>query len=184
VNELLERLRAAWDNLSVRERMILSVLGVMVTGTLLFAAIVNPILSASASASERVDAAENDLDVMTRLRREYESVNARLVGVEQRIRENQDQQNTLTLIESLASGAAVKIDSMEERKSPDHELYRETRVEVSLKNVTLTQVVNLLHRIEASPRQFSVKGLRIKTRKQNDADTLEVAFTVSSFETI
>ena len=93
------------------------------------------------------------------------------------------EQNTLTLLESLGRDARVKIDSMEERKSPDHELYRETRVEVSLKKVTLTQVVSLLHSIESSARQFSVKGLRIKTRTDQE-DTLEVGFTVSSFEAI
>lgn len=183
MSDLWARLQAVWDNLSAQERMLLSILGVLVAGMVLFAAIVNPILSVRAAARERVEAAESDLEVMSRLRREYEAVNARLAGVEQRIRENRDRQNTLTLLESLASGAAVKIDSMEERKSPDHELYRETRVEVSLKNVTLTQVVSLLHSIESSPRQFSVKGLRIKTR-QDQNDTLEVGFTVSSFETI
>jgi len=183
VRDLWARVTAVWDNLSSQERMLLSVLGVMLAGILLFVAIVNPILSAAASARERVEAAEDDLEMMSRLRREYEAVNARLVSVEQRIRDNRDRQNTLTLLESLASGAAVKIDSMEERKSPDHELYRETRVEVSLKNVSLTQVVSLLHSIESSPRQFSVKGLRIKTR-QDQKDTLEVAFTVSSFEAI
>jgi type II secretory pathway component PulM len=183
VSELWARVQAVWDNFSAQERMLLSILGVLLAATLLFLVIVNPILSATASARERVEAAEQDLEVMSRLRREYEAVNARLAGVEERIRANRDQQNTLTLLESLASGAAVKIDSMEERKSPDHELYRETRVEVSLKNVSLTQVVKLLHSIESSPRQFSVKGLRIKTR-QDGNDSLEVAFSVSSFEAI
>ena len=39
-------------------------------------------------------------------------------GVELRIRENQDERNTLTLLETLASTSAVKIESMEERTSP------------------------------------------------------------------
>lgn len=183
MGELWSRFQAVWDNLSGQERMLLSVLGVMLAGVLLFVAIVNPILSSSNSARERVEAAEQDVELMSRLRREYEAVNSRLAGVEQRIRDNRDRQNTLTLLESFASSASVKIDSMEERKSPDNELYRETRVEVSLKNVTLTQIVSLLHSIESAPRQFSVKGLRIKTR-QDQNDMLEVGFTVSSFETI
>ena len=183
MSELWSRLQAIWDNFSGQERMLLSILGVFVAGIVLFLAIVNPILSSKAASRERVEVAENDLEMMSRLRREYGAVNARVAGVEQRIRDNRDRQNTLTLLESLASSAAVKIDSMEERKSPDHELYRETRVEVSLKNVTLTQVVSLLHSIESSARQFSVKGLRIKTR-QDKNDTLEVGFTVSSFEAI
>lgn len=183
MSELLARVQAVWDNFSAQERLLLSTLAVLLGGLLLFIVVINPILSASTNARVRVEAGEKDLEMMLRLRREYEAINVRLVGVEQRIKDNRDKQNTLTTLESLASGANVKIDSMEERKSPDHELYRETRVEVSLKNVTLTQVVSLLHSIESSRRQFSIKGLRIKTRADKD-DTLEVGFTVSSFEAI
>jgi general secretion pathway protein M len=183
VSELGSRFEAVWDNLSAQERMLLSTLGALLGGILLFVAIINPILSTRAEAQARVEVAEQDLEAMLRLRREYEGISARLTGIEERIKQNRDKQNTLTLLESLASEARVKIDSMEERKSPDHEQYRETRVEVSLSKVTLTQVVSLLHNIEASPRQFSVKGLRIKTRTGQD-DTLEVSFTVSSFEAI
>ena len=183
MSELWARLEAIWDNFSAQERLLLSVLGVLISVILIFLAVINPIVSARASALARLEMAEEDLETMIRLRQEYEAINARLVGVEQRIKENRDKQNTLTLLESLARDARVKIDSMEERKSPDNELYRETRVEVSLKKVTLTQVVSLLHSIESSERQFSVKGLRIKTRTDQE-DTLEVGFTVSSFEAI
>lgn len=183
MNELRERLLTMWDTLAPRERMLLSVLGVGLLVTLVFFAGVRPVLSARDTARARVEAAERDLEMMSRLRRDYEEINARLEAVEAQIRQNQDRRNTLTLLESLASAAAVKIDSMEERSSPENDQYRETRVEVSLKNVTLTQVVSLLHNIESSPRQFSVKGLRIKTRGDKD-DLLEVNFTVSTFEAI
>jgi type II secretory pathway component PulM len=183
VNELRERLLNIWDNFAPRERLLLSVLAASLAATLVFVAGVRPVLSAREAAHERVEAAEKELEVMARLRREYEEINARLSAVEAQIRQNQDRRNTLTLLESLASAASVKIDSMEERSSPDNDQYRETRVEVSLKNVTLTQVVSLLHNIETSPRQFSVKGLRIKNRADKN-DLLEVAFTVSTFEAI
>ena len=58
-----------------------------------------------------------------------------------------------------------------------------TQVGVELKEVSLTQAVSFLHSIEASARSFSVKGLRIKTRPDQD-DLLDVSFTVSSFEAI
>ena len=177
MNELWDRLLTAWDNFSSRERLLLSTLGALFGAALLFILIVNPVIAASARAEQRVEAAEDRVAVMTRLRREYDAINGRLAGVEQRIRDNIDRQNTLTLLETLAASSAVKIDSMEERKSPDHELYRETRVEVALKNVTLTQAVSFLHSIESSSRQFSVKGLRIKT-KQEQNDLLDVGFTV------
>ena len=183
MSELWARIGAVWNNLLPRERLLLSTVGGLFGATLIFFAVVNPVLAASSRAQSRVEAAERQLAAMLRLRAEYEAITARLAGVEQRIRENQDKQNTLTLLETLASTSAVKIESMEERNSPDHELYRVTQVEVELKNVTLTQAVSFLHSIEASPRQFSVKGLRIKTRADPD-DLLDVSFTVSSFEAI
>lgn len=183
MNELLSRIETIWVGLSAREKVLVGAVGAMLLVGVLVLAVVNPILGATERARERVEAADLELQTMTRLRREYEAIESRLRGVEERIRQNQDRQNTLTLLESLASSSAVKIDSMEERKSPDHELYRVTRVDVELKNVTLTQVVTFLHGIESSARQFSVKGLRIKTRP-DQKDLLDVSFAVSSFEVI
>ena len=105
----------------------------------------------------------------------------RLEAVEARIRNNRDRTSLLTLLESLAGRASVKIDSMEERKSPPNDHYRETRVEVTLKSVTLTQVVNYLHSVESSGRMLSVKSLRIRTRADDPA-LLDVNFSVSTFE--
>jgi type II secretory pathway component PulM len=183
VNELWARIGVVWEGLLPRERLLLSTVGGLFGATLLFFVIVNPVAGAVSRASERVEAGQQELTAMIRLRREYEAISARLAGVERRIRENRDKQNTLTLLETLASAAAVKIDSMEERKSPNHERYRVTQVGVELKEVSLTQAVSFLHSIEASPRQFSIKGLRIKTRPEPD-DLLDVSFTVSSFEAI
>ena len=183
MSELWGRIRAVWENLSGRERGLVSGLGVAFAFTLLFFAGIRPVAALNERAGIRVEEAEQQLLAMTRLRREYESINGRLAAVEQRIRDNRDKQNTLTLLETLATTSAVKIDSMEERKSPDNEIYRETRVEVALKNVTLTQIVSFLHSIESSTRQFSIKGLRVKTR-QDKSDLLDVNFTVSSFEVI
>ena len=75
---------------------------------------------------------------------------------------------------------------MEERQAGENEQYSETKVEVSLKNVTLTQTVNYLHNIESSDRVLSVKSLRVRNNKKRagDAELLDVTFTVSSFEPI
>jgi type II secretory pathway component PulM len=183
VSELWSRIQTLWEGFSTREKALVSVVGGLLACALLMFAVVNPIIGATDRAHRRVEAAELELETMDRLRREYEAIESRLTVVEERIRQNRDRQNTLTLLESLASSSAVKIDSMEERKSPDHALYRVTRVDVELKKVTLTQVVTFLHGIESSQRQFSVKGLRIKTRPDQN-DLLDVSFAVSSFEVI
>jgi len=107
-------------------------------------------------------------------------VQGRLVAVEERIRSG-PRGEIFTTLEKLAGESAVKIDSMEPRTSPASDAYRETKVQVTLKSVTLAQLVNYLHRIDASEQVLSIKSLRIRARKDKP-DLLDVTFTVSSFE--
>jgi len=181
VAELWARLLAAVDNLSPRERMLVSLVGGVLATMLLYFAVITPLLSIRDRASARVETAEQQIETMLRLRRDYDDFAGRLELVESRIRANRDSRNLLTLLETLASQSGVKIDSMQERQASDNERFRETRVEVDLKNVTLTQTVKYLHNIELSDRQLSVKGLRVRTRP-DQPELLDVNFNVSSFE--
>ena len=88
-----------------------------------------------------------------------------------------------TSLEQMAAQSAVKIDSMEPRTSPASDEYRETKVQVSLKGVSLAQLVGLLSRIDGAPQMLSIKSLRIRTRADKQ-ELLDVTFTVSSFEPI
>lgn len=183
MSDLLGRLRAAWDNLSARERLLLTTAGSILLATILVVGIVSPLLAATDGARSRAETAGRQLDAMIRLRAEYDEVRARVDSVESRIRESQSGANTLTFLESLARRANVTIDSMEKRKSGTNESYKETRVEVSLSSVTLRDTIDFLHQIESARQQFSVKSLRIK-RRSDDSQLLNVSFSVSSFEAV
>jgi hypothetical protein len=78
----------------------------------------------------------------------------------------------------------VKVESMEPQAAPAQDRYKETKVQVVLKQVTLAQAVSFLHGIESAPQLLSVKSLRIRTRSEQKEDLLDVTFTVSSFEVI
>ncbi len=105
-----------------------------------------------------------------------------LTGVEERIQNQRGRQNIRTLLESLAKKSSVRIASMEERQAGKNDHYVETKVEVSLKGVSLNQTIKYLHNIEDSDQQLSVKGLRIRSKKKaEDAETLDVTFFVSSY---
>jgi len=181
VNELWSRLRRAWDNLSPREQLLVASAGGAAAIALLSFTLVMPFLAWSERASQHAETAAQQITTMNRLRREYEDLSVRLDAVEERIRRSQDQPNIRTLLESLAAESAVKISSMEERQAGRNEHYNETKVEVSLRSVTLFQTVKYLHNIEASDRQLSVKSLRIKGRGDN-SQLLDVTFSVSSFQ--
>jgi len=176
------RLLDAFNGLEARERMLVSIVAVLSLGAVLYVLVVGPILRASQRGEDRLATADQRLQVMQRLRRDYDDVKGRLADVEQRIQRGARSELRTTL-ESLAQQASVKVESMEPQASPAHPKYRETKVEVGLKNVTLAQTVHYLHQIDIAPQALSVKSLRVRTRAEQP-DLLDVSFTVSSFEPI
>lgn len=182
MSELLDRIREAVVRLSPRERLLLLLAGGLGALLLFWVGVVMPVRAAIDRADQRVRTAELELETAVRLRREYDRLATSLGQVEQRIRSG-PQGNIFTVLEELAQQSAVKVDSMEPQRGQAGERYRETKVQLVLKGVTLAQMVNYLHRIEASPQLLSVKSLRIRTR-QDKPELLDVTFTVSSFEPV
>lgn len=183
MNELLARLGGAWNSLSLRERILCGTAGGLIVFAVLFVGILQPIMTLADSIENRAEAAEQQLRVMNRLRRQYDVVNASLTKVEERIRANHEQRNLLTLLESLAASASIRVDSMEERKAQDDTKFKETRVEVRLKSVSLRDTITYLHAIESSDQLLTVKSLRIKNRPDKSS-LLDVTFNVSTFDTL
>ena len=176
------RLLEMFNGLEARERLLVSIVAVLSLAAIVYVLVVAPILRASQRGEDRHASADQELQVMQRLRRDYDDVKGRLADVEQRIQRGARSELRTTL-ESLAQQASVKVESMEPQTSPAHPKYRETKVEVGLKSVTLAQTVHYLHQIDVAPQALSVKSLRIRTRAEQP-DLLDVSFTVSSFEPI
>lgn len=182
MNELLARLRAFAGTLAPRERLLVGAALAVLGLTIFYLLLARPALSARASAAARVATAEQELEAMLRLRREFDEVNGRLSSVESRIQQG-PRGNIFTSLEALAQQAAIKVDSMEPQAAAAGERYRETKVQVVLKAVTLSQTVQYLQGIESAPQVLSVKSLRVRTR-QDKPELLDVTFTVSSFEPV
>jgi type II secretory pathway component PulM len=182
VKELWRRVTAAFGGLSANERLLVIVAGGLLLVTLLWFGVAMPLLGAANGAAESAETAEQQVEMVRALRTRFDEVNGRLATVEARI-QGGPQGEIFTTLEQMASQSAVKIDSMEPRTSPASAEYRETKVQVALKGVTLAQLVGLLSRIDGAPQMLSVKSLRIRTRADKQ-DLLDVTFTVSSFEKI
>ncbi|CAG0962803.1 hypothetical protein MYXO_00851 [Myxococcaceae bacterium] len=182
MEELLNRLRTQLQSLTPRERILLGAVGALAGVSLITFGLVGPVLAARSDARARVEAAEQELEAVRRLRQEYSRAHSTLSGVEERIQRG-PAGNLLTTLESLAQSSSVKIDSMEPQAAASSDRYRETRVQVVLKSVTLAQTVSYLQRLEETPQPLSIKNLRLRTRSDNP-ELLDVTFTVSSFEVV
>ena len=180
MSEFFSRLTAAFGNLSPRERTLVSSAAILTGVALGYFALVVPVLAIGNRAADRLDTATTEYQVMKRLRGEYSDVQQRLLGVEGRIQRG-SRGSLRTTLESLAQKSLVTVESMEPQAAPSNDRYRETKVEVGLKSVTLPQTVAYLHQIETASQLLTVKSLRIRTRADNP-DLLDVTFTVSAFE--
>ena len=182
MRELWRRLVVAFEGLSRNERLLVSIAGGLTAVAVLWLAVVMPLVGSAQRVASQADTAEQQVQLVRALRSRFDEVNGRLAAVEARIKSGPSGE-IFTALERMAAESAVKIDSMEPRTSPASEEYRETKVQVSLKGVTLAQLVGFLSRIDDAPQMLSVKSLRIRTRADKQ-DLLDVTFTVSSFETI
>ncbi len=182
MSDLLDRLRTLFADLAPRERLLVIAAGAALLVAIVWLGLVSPALGRVERANDRVESLERQLVDAQRLQREMAGLGSRLSDVERRIGQGPTG-NLFTTLETLAQQSAVPIDSMEPQVSPPRDQYRETKVQISLKQVTLAQVVNFLHRIEVADQVLSVKSLRVRTRPDKK-DLLEVSFTVSSFERI
>jgi type II secretory pathway component PulM len=181
MSALLARVRAFFANLSSREQLLVSLVGVLALALIGFVVVLQ-LLAYGDRLDGRVAAGEQQLAVIERLRRDFDDVSLRLRAVEERIQSG-PRGNLRTTLESIAQQSNVKVESMEPQASPAHDRYRETKVEVALAQVTLSQAVNYLHQLEQTPQLLSVKALKIRTRPDKP-ELLDVTFTVSSFEPI
>ena len=171
-----------WSGLAPREQLLVGVAGGALALVLVWFALVQPIRGSVRAAEERVAVAEQEIELAERLRRELSTLGGELRRVEDRIRRG-PRGNLFTILESLAAQSAVVVASVQPQAAPEHERYRETKVQVALQEVTLAQTVHFLHRIESADQLLSIKSLRVRTRS-DQSDLLDVTFTVSSFEAL
>ena len=182
MNDLLNRIRTFFADRPPRERLLLATATGCLAAALVWLGVIGPIIALAESGSQRIETADQQLRVMQRLLRDYDESQQQLSSVETRIREA-PRGNLRTALESLAKQSSLSIDSMEPQAAPTHPNYQETKVEVGLRNVTLSQLINYLHRIEGAAEVYSIKSLRIKTRPDR-SELLDVNFSISSFEPI
>ena len=185
MNALRERIAVWIGGLAPRERLLLGAAAATLLVALVWLGLVLPLAAAVRNAGARVETAERNLEVAHRVLDELGALQANLAAFEQRIHQG-PRGNLFTTLEQLAAQSAVKVESMEPQAAPASDAYRETKVQVALKQVTLAQMVNFLHKIESAPQPLSVKSLRVRTRSAGGGaekvDLLDVTFTVSSFE--
>ena len=102
--------------------------------------------------------------------------------VDRRLRRQRRDFAIFSYLEQVAGRAGVqdKIQSMNTLASPPSTEYTEESVEVRMEGVTLSQLVDYLHRVENSPRILRVRRLQVGPTRDN-RQLLSVRLRISVF---
>jgi len=139
--------------------------------------------SAVSSLEKKVLLLENDLQRVSELKTEYVISSKRL---KQLIKENPKQGPLISTVEKILLEENVdrkkfSIKDRNKRNKDTEEIYNEKSVDVTIKQIPLGKVIDVLYAFQSKTSYLKVKGLRVRTRFDS-SNSVDLSFRVSTFE--
>lgn len=169
-----------FQNLQLREKILVVCAAVAAVLFLLFMIVIDPVLNRSARLDRQIRKAEQDLTKLNAYRREYNRQKYTLDRLNTQL--GQQKVRILPLLEKLArdTGTSNKITGMRPSVNSSSDAYTEESVAIEMADVTLEQLAKYLYEIEQARQFLRIKRLTIKPRL-NNRQLLTVSFRVSTF---
>lgn len=179
---MMHALRDRWHQLSQRERTIVLVGGIILSLSLLFVLVVDPLLAAYERLARQEARKQKDLRELTVLSREYAAKRDRLTNAEQRMPTSDNRFSLLTFMEEAAATAQIRdrITSMQPQVQTLSQGYEETAVDLRLEGVQLPELLVLLVTIDQAPYDLQVRHLKIRPKFDNPVN-LDATLRVLSY---
>lgn len=161
--------------LSRRERTYLTVCALVVFLFLLFQFVIFPFADARERTSRSITSAESTLRELAVLSAEYRSLGVASQEVGRMIENRPENFSLFSFLDREAGEAGIKpnISYMRPSETIDQGTYRESSVEMRLENITMTQLVEFLSRVESDRYLVTVRRIAVK-RTENPPGYLSV----------
>ncbi len=170
-----------FQNLQLREKVMVVCAAVAAILFLLFTLVIDPILDKSARLDRQIRKADQDLKNLQVQSRKYNQQKRTLDSLNAQLSQRQSVA-IFSRLEKLAkdTGTREKITGMTPSVNSSSESYTEESVQIEMVDVTLEQLAKYLYEIEQSRQFLKIKRLSIKPRT-NNRQLLSVSFRVSTF---
>ncbi len=170
-----------WNKLAYREQLIVIGIGCGTMGFVLLL-ILWAGMTKLENREQEISEQREQLAEIQQLKTEYRRLSTQLAGLE-RMRKKASKDPLPSLVMKLATQSNLqnKVYSVDEKSTPPNDLYKESTVQIKIRNVSLDELTSYLIEIERSSQVLRVKRLNIKTRFDNPA-LLNAEFDVSSFQ--
>ncbi len=170
-----------FQNLQLREKILVVCAAVAVILFLLFMLVIDPVLERSSRLDRQIRKAEQDLKKLSAYSREYNRQSRTLDSLNTRLSQPKNEDITIRLAKlARKTGTGDNITDMTPSTNSSSEAYTEESVAVRMADVTLEQLAKYLYEIEQSQQFLKIKRLIIKPRL-NNRQLLSVSFRVSTF---
>lgn len=169
------------SQLSRRDRMALTIGGVVVLVTIVVFGLVLPYRGAMSQLDLRIAAQQRQVKEVHALQQEYRGLQRQLAEVQSRLAQSRGF-SLFSFIESQTSQVATKenLVYMRPQQTVNRDGRQEESVEIKLEKLNLEQLIRFLFAVESADAYLQVKNLRVRTRF-DDRSLLDATMTISSF---
>ena len=169
-------------NLSQRDQRVLIAAGAFFALMILYLG-VDSVLQGYDKLEGKIAKKRVEVEKITRLREQYMVAHKQLTDIKKKLDQMEKGFSVLSFIEDLANKEEIRenIGSMKPKKIPLNDDYDESIVELKMDNVSLSELIDFIYKIENSGHLLKVKRLRIKTRYDN-RDLLNVTLQVTTYK--
>jgi len=174
---------ALLSKLSVRERWLVLGAAAFLFVVLIFALVVNPLMTRQQRYLRMAQAKKKDLTKFNELALEYRTLKSSMEEIQSRVTSRSSDTSLLAAMEGTARklGLADKIASMKPFSSDLESGLVQSSVELRVEKVDLKGLVELIEAIEKGPEMAVTTRLRIKTRF-DDPTLLDATLLVTTVE--
>jgi hypothetical protein len=171
--------------LTPREKLLIVASAVVAAVWILFAFTMRPVIARMETLKRTIPQKQSELAKLRARSAECGLLRDGLANLQAKIASQDKEFELLPLLELLIGqcGLVEKISKMKPYVLPLGSNYRQTIVEINLDNVTLSQLVNLLYKVESSNALVKAQSLHIKKNPTNP-DQLDSTFHIYGVEVV
>ncbi len=171
--------------LTLREKLLAVVLAIIAVAWGLFSFAVRPAIERVETLTRVIPERQSELEVLQAKAGEYIALRDGLETLHTKIASQEKTFELLPFLEALIRecGLAKKVATMKQHVSQLEPNHCETIVEIELQNLTLSQLVNFLWRVESSKVLARTKSLYIKKNLEN-TDLLDSLIEVHNLKLV
>jgi len=171
--------------LTPREKLLIIASAVVAAIWILFAFTVKPVIARMETLERTIPQKQIEIAKLRDRSAEYVLLRDSLANLQAKVASQDKEFQLLPFLESLIGqcGLAEKVLKMKPYVIPLGSSYRQTIVEINLDNVTLSQLVNFLCKVESSKALVKAQSLHIKKNPTNP-DQLDSTFQIYGVELV